>query len=306
MDSTFVNIFNGVTDQDTSKKMSVLDIIWKISEGEWESLINMYRFETDKKRKESLKKNLPAVTFSGTLSGKGRTDTNVADYTGIVVCDIDKIPPGKLTQYKNALRNDAYILAFFESPSKGLKVLLKVDTALKYHNPHAFLQIESYMKAHYDITIDPSGKNPSRLCFVSHDPDMYYNEDYMIFPVDATIDYEALEVSSNMQSVKNISDGFEASSDSKYVFEIICGWIANSKVGTYGKGNRNNFIFSVACRLSEAGMNEEIALNQIFVRYPSLGFKEIKTTVKSAYRKTNTTHGTKPVRQRKSNQENIF
>lgn len=306
MDNTFVNIFNGVGDQDTSKKLSVLDIIQKISEGEWKTLINMYRNEPDKKRKEHLKKNLPAVTFSGTLSGEGRLDSNVDNYTGIVVCDIDKIPPGKLNRYKNDLRHDNYVMAFFESPSRGLKVLIQVDTELKYHNPHAFVQIEQYMMEHYEIKIDPSGKNPSRLCFVSYDPEMHYNDSADVFPVDATIDYEALEISATMESVKHLNEDFEASSDSNFVFDTVCKWIADSKVGSYHKGNRNNFVFALACRLSEAGMTHDIALGMIFTRYPSLGIKETKSTVRSAYRTTNSAFNTKPVTQRKSNQENIF
>jgi len=306
MDKTFVNIFNGVTDQDTSKKLSVLDVIWKISEGEWKTLIDTYRQEPDKKRKEALKKNLPAVTFSGALLGKGRLDDNVDNYTGIVVCDVDKIPPGKLNTYKNLLRSDGYVLAFFESPSRGLKVLIKVDSELKYHKSHAFIQIEQYMMEHYEIIVDPSGKNPSRLCFVSFDPDMFYNEDADTFEVDISIDYEELEMSANMKSVKELNEGFEASSDSKYVFETICKWINDSAIGSYHKGNRNRFVFCLACRLSEAGMNIDITTASIFERYSSLGFKEITTTVKSAYKRTSSNFGTKPVKQRKSNQENIF
>lgn len=306
MDNTYVNIFYGVEDMDTSKKMTVLDVIWGISEGKWENQINMYRFEPDKKRKEDIKRNLPAVTFAGTLSGARRTDANVDDYTQILVCDIDKIPKGKLNAYKNILKADGYVMAYFESPSRGLKVLIRVNSELKHHVSHAFVQIEQYMMEHYEIVIDPTGKNPSRLCFISFDPNMYYNVEADIFPVDTTIDYEALEVESTMRSIKHLNEDFEASNDANYVFEAVCDWIANSKVGSYGKGNRNNFIFCLSCRLSESGMNEEIAFGLILGRYPSLGIKEIKTTVRSGYKKTNTAYGTKPVRQRKSDQENLF
>jgi len=306
MDKTYVNIFNGVLDKDTSKKMSVIDVLWKISEGHWKSKINAYRFETDKARRESLKKRLPAVTFAGCITGNSRLDDNLKNYTGILVCDIDKITPGKLNSYKESLSNDNYVLGFFESPSKGLKVLVKVDSELKHHNQHAFLQVEEYMKEHYDIVIDPSGKNPSRLCFISHDPDMFYNESYDVFPVDTSIDYEALEASKNMQSVKYIRDNFEASSDSRYVFNTACDWISKSKTGHFRKGNRNNFIFVLSCRLSEAGLHADTAINMIVNRYPSLGFKETKITVYSAYKRTASSFGTKPINQRKTNQGNIF
>lgn len=306
MDNTYINIFNGVLDKDTSKTMSVLDVLWKISEGHWQSKINAYRFEPDKKRRESLKKRLPAVTFSGCISGNQRLDDNISSYTGLLICDIDKITPGSLNRYKALLRDDNYVVGFFESPSKGLKVLIKVDSELKHHSQHAFLQVEAYMEEHYDITIDPSGKNPSRLCFVSHDPGMFYNENHDVFPVDISINYEALEMSENMMSVKRISENFEPSSDVRYVFETVCGWIANSKAGTFHKGNRNNFIFILSCRLSEAGLHLDMAINMIVGRYPSMGFKETKTTVNSAYKRTAGVFGTKPINQRKTNQGNIF
>lgn len=306
MENALINIFNGVTDSDTSKKMSFLDVIQKISDGHWKSKINAYRYETDKKRREALKKRLPAVTFTGTVGGDGRFDDGVGNYTGIMVCDIDKITPGKLSTYKRVLAQDNYVLAFFESPSRGLKVLLKVDSELKHHKSHAFLQVEDYMREHYDIIIDPSGKNVSRLCFISYDEDLFYNDSYDTFPVDATIDYEALEAAANMVSVKHIQDNFSPSYDSVYVFNTVCDWISKSKAGSFHKGNRNHFVFVLSCRLSEAGLNQEVAIQSVLGRYPSLGLAEIKTTVKSAYKRTSGSFGSNPVNERKTNQGEIF
>jgi len=295
MDNTFINIFNGVLDQDTSKKISVTDIIWKISEGEWKSNIESYREESDKKKKEEKKKTLPAVTFAGTLNGQARLDKNLQDYTGIVVCDIDKIPPAKLNPYKNKLRSDGYVLAFFESPSKGLKVLIRVNSTLEYHKSHAFRQIEDYMASAHGIEIDPSGKNPSRLCFVSYDPDMYYEDDADVFSVDVSIDYQEAEKDATMRSVKQMMDNMEISNDSQYVFEKAIEWVKMSKTGSYHKGNRNNFIFALACILNKAGVHQDITLMNIAQRYPSLKFSEAKSTVSSAYRHNSAAFGTKPI-----------
>lgn len=306
MEKTFVNIFNGVKDMDTSKKISVLDVIWKITEGEWENQISTYRLEPDKQIKEELKKELPAITFAGTLSGARRNDANIEKYTNIIVCDIDKITSGKLKTYKNILKLDNYVLAYFESPSKGLKVLIKVDSELKHHSSHAFAQIEQYMKEHYEIVIDPSGKNYSRLCFISHDPDTHYNEDYDVFPVDISIDYEKLEMESNSNFSRIMNDKFEVSNDSKYVFDKCCEWIKNSATGGYRKYNRNKFVFALSCRLSEAGVDMGATIALVNGRYGSLGFKEIKSTVNSAYKITRGKFGSKPVRQRKSNQSKLF
>ncbi|MHA1170049.1 MAG: BT4734/BF3469 family protein [Candidatus Hodarchaeales archaeon] len=301
MDNIFINIFNGVRDYDTSKKISVLDVIWKISEGEWKNAVERYRRESDKKTRENLKKNLPAVTFAGSLDGKGRLDENVCDYSGIVVCDIDKISRAKLSSYKNKLKQDGYVLAFFESPSYGLKVLIKVNSELKFHKSHAFRQIEEYMKYHHDIKIDPSGKNPSRLCFMSFDPDMYYNDEAHVFEVDTTIDYEEIEKRSAFTSVNQGGDDLEISNDSQHVFDTAVKWVSNSKTGSYHKGNRNNFIFHLSCLLNRAGMQQELAVAMIHGRYSSLEHSEIKNTVRSSYRHNAAEHGTKPIYRRQSN-----
>src|SRR3990167_3761114 len=137
MENTFVSIFNGVTDEDSSKTISVLDIVNNISNGEWKSLIESYRNETDKKKAEELKKRLPAVTFSGTFGGKKRLDANVEGYTNLMVCDIDKISEEKLRSFKKKLSQDTYTLIYFESPSKGLKVE-KVTAGSLFFNSSAF------------------------------------------------------------------------------------------------------------------------------------------------------------------------
>jgi len=305
MDSTYINIFNGVTDQNTSNKISVLDVIGGISWGRWKDSIESYRGESNQKKREQLKKSLPAVTFAGTLNGKSRLDENLDNYTGIVVCDVDKISQQKLTTYKNKLVNDGYVLCFFESPSKGIKILVRVDSDLKYHKSHAFKQIEEYFLKHYDISIDPSGKNPSRLCFISFDEDLHYNEDADVFPVDVSIDYDAEDVEATMKSIKHLRENVELSNDASYIFELLVGWVRDSKTGGYHKGNRNNFVFHLACLMNEAGVHTELSIMLIFERYSSLGLKEIKTTVNSAYKHNSGAFGTKPIYKKKSNQQNF-
>lgn len=302
MDKTFINIFNGVGDTDVSKTISVLDVIWKISEGYWEYKINTYRF-AEQKRKKILKNNLPAVIFSGIFNHNGRLDKDVENYTGIVVCDIDKIQESKLKTYKKYLINDPYVLAFFESPSKGLKVLFKVDSALKYHKSHAFIQLEEYMLETYNIIIDPSGKNPARLCFISHDPELHYNEEAEIMHINTTIEYEE---DNNFESVKGMSERIQVSNDSIRIFDVCAKWTRESKIGAYHKGNRNNYVFALSCRLSEAGVNSEVSIMLVCQRYSSLGFSEIKSAVNSAYKITSSTFGTKKIYQKKTNQQSFL
>lgn len=305
MENTFVSIFNGVTDKNSSNIISVLDVINNISNGKWRGIIDSYRSEANKKKAEEIKKGLPAVTFVGTFGGKDRIDANVEGYTNLVVCDIDKISEEKLRSFKKKLSQDAYTLFYFESPSKGLKVVVKVSSELEFHKSHAFMQLQRYYKSNYGIHIDPSGKNPARLCFVSFDENMYYNDCADIFNVDTAIDYDKEEAAHFMSLIKNNPD-FEIENDSNHVFEIAIQWIKKSPVGSYHKGNRNNFIFALSCCLNRAGMDPMMSIALISNRYGSVGLSEVKTTVMSAYKHNSGEYGSKPIYKRKSNQEKLF
>lgn len=308
MENTFVSIFDNVWKNASTSEISVLDIIWKISNGEWKDKIEAYRLETDKEKKEFLKKSLPGVVFAGQITASSRLDSHVKNYTGIVVADIDKIPKGKLKTYKKSLMQDSRVLAFFESPSMGLKVLFKVDSGIKEHKRFAFKQIERYCLYHHDIVIDPSGKNPARLCFVSYDPDMYFNEFCDDFEVDLTLDIEEEERRAKLAQMNYSKPSPEnICYDSDFVFETCMKFVKNSSVGSYHKGNRNNYVFGLACCLNRASMQADQAIQMIATRYQSLTIEEITTTVMSAYKHNSNEFGTYPIyRDFGSKQDKLF
>ncbi len=303
MDSTFVNIFDSVYDHDTTKRMSVLDVIWGISEkGTWKDAIVKYREEKDPKVKAELKKNLPGITFSGTLTNGNRCDANIDAYSGIVVIDIDKLSKEKLKLFKHSLRKDDYVLAFFESPSKGLKVLFKVNSAREHHKPFAFVQITEYLRKHYDIVVDVSGQNLSRLCFVSWDPDMHFHEFCDEFPVNTTVKVEYSD-----EEKENYKKYYqEISYDLSYIFTTARKLVDSSSIGSYRQGNRNNYVFSLACVLNRTGVSQDSATQAVFNQYGSLGGKEILHAIKSAYKHNSHEFGTKPIYQNKTSQKSFF
>ena len=296
MEKTIVSIFDNVWKESSASEISVLDIIWKISNGEWKDKIEEYLNETDKKKKEFLKKSLPGVVFAGQITASSRLDSHVKNYTGIVVADIDKIQKGKLKTYKKSLMQDSRVLAFFESPSMGLKVLFKVDSGIEEHKKFAFKQIERYCLYHHDIAIDPSGKNPARLCFVSYDPDMYFNEFCDEFEVDLTLDIEEEERRAKLAQMNFSKPSPEnICYDADFVFETCIKFVKNSSVGSYHKGNRNNYIFGLSCCLNRASMQANQAIQMIATRYQSLTIEEITTTVMSAYKHNSNEFGTYPI-----------
>jgi len=301
-----INIFNGVLDRDCSNIFSVEKIIYAIREGRWKDPIEEYRQETDKDKREVLKKGFPGVTFSGTFKDT-RKDANISSYTGILVIDIDKkdlnIP------YDEALWcvvDTPFVFCAFKSPSGGIKALAYSEMGAKDHKWY-FKGVEEFFIDNWGIQIDPSGKNPGRLCFISYDPDMYLDlESKRAFSLEEDAPKtNTSEISSRFQPIEEDRPGYIESRDVRYIMDVAKKW-AESGVGAYKKGNRNNYIFCLSCRFNRAGVDRDIALDAIFTTYQSLGFDEVKQSVRSAYHHNATEFGTRPILTRDNGQKSMI
>ncbi|HNQ67815.1 MAG TPA: BT4734/BF3469 family protein [Bacteroidales bacterium] len=162
---------------------SVESILEMIRTGKFKHHIDTLR-QLVKENRESeytaKKKSLPAFTPSGTFSGGRKTDL-LLEYSRIIILDIDKIENVKAAKEK--AENCIYTHACFESPSgNGIKILVKTDNSVTKHR-EAYLKAQSYFEKLLGTKIDPSGKDVTRLCFVSYDPELYYNASSEIFKI---------------------------------------------------------------------------------------------------------------------------
>jgi len=127
------------------------------------------------------KKNLPAVTFSGTFNGAHKKD-NLKTYSSLIVIDIDNLDTN-LDMLKEILMKDEYIISTWISPSgNGLKVLLAVNTESPTHKT-AFDMLLIYFKKKYDLDIDKTGSDLCRLCYLSHDVNLKFKNEFSIFEI---------------------------------------------------------------------------------------------------------------------------
>lgn len=122
------------------------------------------------------KKKLPAVTFSATFEVK-RTGANLKNYNPIIVIDIDKLDELQLKKTYEHLNNDEYVISFWRSPSNnGFKGLISIDyqfenSEIDIDTKHksAFNKLSIYFIEKYNIELDKSGNDITRLCFLSYD-----------------------------------------------------------------------------------------------------------------------------------------
>jgi hypothetical protein len=175
------NIFKGIYDKDCSNVVTIKSVLSAIRNGRWKQQVLDIRSETNPTRKKVLKESLTAVTFCGVF--EDRFDNACLVYNNLMIVDIDKITEKRLQSLKMQLRENIYVLAFFESPNGGLKILMPIDSSLERHNTDAFYFVEEMFLNMYNIQIDKSGKNVSRLCFVSWDENLFYNPNCFILQI---------------------------------------------------------------------------------------------------------------------------
>ncbi len=230
----------------------------------------------DSEEFRELKRQLPLFTPSGTFKERRRAES-IAEYNSIVVLDIDKIGPDAMFVRDNAARINTTLAAFISPSGQGVKILVNTDATVENHK-EAFNQIAEYYRNELGVGIDPSGKDVSRACFVSHDPDLYLNENATPFEIKIGAD-EKLNCSKTAVTI-----GLD---DFRYIVDF------TDKVNTYIPGNRNNYIHLLACNFNRAGIDQTFAESFIYSSYPEMQ-TEIPNAVKSAYKYTDE-HGIFPL-----------
>lgn len=167
------------------KHSTIEDCVEEIRNGCYKNQVEEIRkINTEKGKEEAdkLKKNLLGFTASGAFKTKRRI-TDISEYNQCVILDFDDISEDYLQEAKNNATLAPYTLAAFISPrGTGLKIIVQVNTQVEDHGI-AFQQVADYYSQALNEEIDPSGKDCSRLCFISYDPEAYYNKDAEVFQV---------------------------------------------------------------------------------------------------------------------------
>lgn len=180
----------------------------------------------DKVQYNELKIQLPAVTFCGEFLA-GRKASNITQYNNLMILDIDNLGNDTLKDTINKLQKDIYLLALWLSPSgKGLKGLVKIESDIHKHK-YVFNALRVYFLNNYQIELDKSGSDVSRLCLSSWDENLFFNEKSNVFE-----DFLELEenISGKEQKIKSIlslnknaysTEGLNKVNDTKIIRAII-------------------------------------------------------------------------------------
>jgi hypothetical protein len=193
-----------------TRERLISDILNEVRNGKYLRTVHFLRKLLAEGSQESYgihKKALPCVTFCATF-GSDRRRENLKEYNYILVVDIDKLSSDELIRFKKILLDESFVFAFWDSPSangiKGLVYLsynFKVDQAnLDKSHKTAFKKLSKHFLDSYDIKLDESGNDITRLCFLSYDRDLVLKKDFAAFQVDESDVIEFNQTGSNNTS----------------------------------------------------------------------------------------------------------
>ena len=179
------SLFHGTYNSTPAATLCLTNVLDRINNG-------MYRVDTERLRTirhtygkqayDTQKKTLDALTFCGTFSPR-RAKEQLTHHSGLCHLDYDGLTD--VAKAKKVLCVVPAVCYAFTSPSgQGLKVgvhipLVANDAGYK----HAWQCIADHIAHQAGLVADPSGKDISRLCYVSWDPECFVNLQASVFPV---------------------------------------------------------------------------------------------------------------------------
>ena len=117
-----ITIFKNIKETSAPFHRGVGFVLGRIKDGASKELVMKIRSENSKSTRNELKKELPAICFSGTFSQ--RRDDAMIEHSGLLCLDFDGYgSQSDMLEDKETFSKDKYVYAVFISPSgKGLKV----------------------------------------------------------------------------------------------------------------------------------------------------------------------------------------
>src|SRR5210317_614015 len=230
---TKVTIFKNIRETSTPFYRDVMSILDRIRNGSSKDLVKEIRKETkDKTVRNELKKELPAICFSGQFTK--RTDNALVEHSGLICLDFDGYEKQKiLLSDKENLSKNKYVYSVFISPSgNGLKVIVKIpqdpDNHVNYFN-----SLKTHFKNEY---FDVTSKNISRVCYESYDALIYINEKSSIFDKIEEVEYKEVNRFRDMPTIPI--------TDENKIVSILTTWWQKKYPMSEGQRNQNCFILA--------------------------------------------------------------
>jgi len=162
------------------------DAIDLIRSDVYKEQVQRIRSSDNKVAARVMKESLDYFTFSGVF--KKRANDALVKHSGLIGIDFDEIDGHQLLEVSGKLPDVDFVAAFFVSPrGAGLKVVCRISP--KKHD-ESFEGLKAFFADNFDIPADKGVKDVARACFVSWDPDAYYNPKAKVYNPPAPLEPE--------------------------------------------------------------------------------------------------------------------
>jgi len=265
-----ITIFKNIKETTTPFHKTIDFVIERIKSGASKDLVDKIRAEQDKDKRKVLKKDLPAICFSGVFTK--RNDQAIIQHSGFICLDFDGY------QSKSALNKDLKVItqseytycAFISPSGDGIKVIVKVPPSIDSHKGYFQTLMKHYDNPHFDKATG----NISRVCYESYDPSVYVNENSSV--------WDKIEEEEIVQHAITEASRTIPITDEDKIIKILLTWWGKKYPMVNGSRNHNLYILSMA--FNDFGVDKSSALN-ICLSYASSDFKQIEIIrlVDSAY-----------------------
>jgi hypothetical protein len=266
-----VTIFKTVVNEvdiNTPHYISLEDVLKHIKNGKWADKVAYVRSALNKIDFDNRKKQLPAIIFSGKFSAR-RTD-GFLESINIIPIDFDKMKTEEEREsVYSMLKANQYVYCVYTSVSgKGYRALVRAEFTNSEEYLESFLAIDEMFKEskYFDLGCSDIG----RANFISHDPDVYINNDAQLF-IGKVKDTKEYLRKRRLKTPEN-------------TFKALIKWMDTS-MHTYSEGQRNHYIYILASAMCRYGVFEDDTKRLFYAKFSDLDINEIDTTIESAYKK---------------------
>lgn len=290
-----------LTDTEVVNKIQSDKIIQKIIDEVRQCMAN-----NDLETAEKKKSELPAVTFSARFAG-GRRYDKLVEYIGEISLDFDKKSTDELQRIRQAAANCPYTHLSFLSPrGSGYKITVRTSLAdgtlpqsaeeVRRYHTHAYDQVSALYEEICQTDIDEACKDMTRLCYLSHDENIYFNPNSETLIIDPNLPLRPKQRKTpgrKKGSAKKLSGESDAkpSDNIRPTTGENRGLLAtllycHDHKETYKAGNRNTYLFKLACIYNCYGIPQQEVQQFLHANFIDLPPEEIDSLTASAYQHT--------------------
>jgi len=250
------------------------DVVNDIKKGTFKPFIDtLNSFEYDSQEQRKYKSfNIPAIAWNGIFTY--RANDKLTEHSGLVAIDFDHISPEDFPQYRTRLQSDRYTYALFTSPRRdGLKCIVRIRPDIERHRLYVRGLRDYYNSKYYDHFEDEA-----RLCFVSYDPEAYFNPEA-----------EQWETAGKEIATDNKKNTTKPATDESIdIFEKLIRWELNRN-NHYSDGNKHKFLVSLFGACNRYGIDIDTVVQMAydkFANYPDVqqvAYDDFVKIAKSVY-----------------------